>query len=76
MAQSDHVATLGEVGGFGNFLGALKLHVGLPVGVDLLHQQRGLPSGFGLSSLAALPRQHEQPCHHADDDREREENFP
>ena len=76
VAQSDHVTALGEVGGFGDFLGALKLHVGLPMGVDFLHQQRSLPFGFGFSGLATLPRQHEQPCHHADDDREREENFP
>ena len=76
VAQAHHVAALGEVGGFGDLLGALELGVGALVRVDLLDQQRGLPPRLGLGGAAALLRQHEQPGDHADDDAEREEHLP
>ena len=76
VAQAHHVAALGEVGGFGDFLGALQLGVGALVRVDFLDQQRGLPPRLRLRRAAALLRQHEQPGHHADDDGEREEHLP
>ena len=76
MAQADDVAALGEIGRFGDFLGALQFGVGALVRVDFLDQQRGLPQGFGLRGAAALLRQHEQPRHHADDDAQREEHLP
>ncbi len=76
MAQADDIAALGEVGGFGDLLGALELGVGALVRVDLLDQQRGLPPRLGLCGAAALLRQHEQPGDHADDDAEREEHLP
>ena len=68
VAETDDVAALCQVGGFGDFLGALQLGVGALVGVDFLHQQRGLAPGFSLRRLAALLGQHEQPGDHADDD--------
>ncbi len=76
VAEADHVAAFRKVGCFGRFLRALQLGVGLLVRLDFLHQQRGLPPGLGLRGLPALPRQHEQPHHDADDDRERKEHFP
>ena len=76
VAEADHIAALGEVGGLRHFLGALQLGVGALVRVDFLDQERGLPSRFGLRRAPALLSQHEQPCHHADDDGERKEHLP
>ena len=67
MAQPHDIAALGEVGGFGDFLGALQLGVGALVRVDFLDQQRGLAPRLGFGGAAALLRQHEQPRDHADD---------
>ena len=76
VAQAHHIAALGEVGRFGDFLGALQFGVGALVRVDFLDQQRGLPPRFRLRRAPALLRQHEQPRHHADDDGQREEHLP
>jgi hypothetical protein len=76
VAQPDDVAALRQIGGLGDFLGALQFGVGALVRVDFLDQQRGLPPGFRFRRAAALLRQHEQPGHHADDDGQREEYLP
>ena len=76
VTQADHIAALGEVGGFSDFLGTLKLGVGALMRVDFLNQERGLPPRFRLRRATALLSQHEQPRHHADDDGEREEHLP
>ena len=76
MAQPDDIAALGEIGGFGDFLGALQLGVGTLVRVDFLDQQHGLPLGFRFRRAPALLREHEQPGDDADDNRQREEYFP
>ena len=76
MTEAYHIAALGEVGRFSDFLGALQLGVGALVRVDFLDQQRGLPPRFRLRRAPALLRQHEQPGHDADDDGQREEHFP
>ena len=67
VAEAHDIAALGEVGGFGDLLGALQLGVGALVRVDFLDQQRGLAPRLGFRGAAALLRQHEQPRDHADD---------
>src|SRR5450830_956383 len=61
MAHAGDEAALGEVGGFGGFLGALQFSVGLFVCLDFLQQQVGLAFRFFMRDAAAFVGQDQPP---------------
>ena len=76
MAQAHDMTALRFIGGFSNFLGALKLRIGTLVRLDFTHQQVGLAKGFLLRDAPALLRQHEEPSADTSDDAQDEKNRP
>ena len=70
------MTALGVARRFRKLLGLLQLGIGALVGLDLVHQQIGLPAALLLGDATAVLGEHEQPGGDAGDDGENEKHRP